>query len=127
MPNVGPAEILVILVVALLIFGPDKLPEIGRQIGRATREFRRMQASLRDEVRDVLEPPAQAAQPPTLPAGETPGPHEPPDADHADADRAIESGETGGAGDAGEGDAPEAVSPGIPTPSVETDRPEPTA
>lgn len=56
MPNVGPAEILVILVVALLVFGPEKLPEIGRQVGRAVRDLRRMQASFRDEVRGVLDP-----------------------------------------------------------------------
>lgn len=66
-PNIGPAEILVILVVALLVFGPDKLPEIGRQVGRAVREFRRVQATLREEVRDVLEPPEEAARPPRLP------------------------------------------------------------
>jgi len=71
-PNIGPAEILVILVVALLVFGPDKLPDIGKQVGRAVREFRKVQATLRDEVRDVLEPrptPAAAAapHPPQLP------------------------------------------------------------
>ena len=32
MPSLGPAEILVILVVALLVFGPNKMPEIGRQV-----------------------------------------------------------------------------------------------
>lgn len=73
MPNVGPAEILVILVVALLVFGPDKLPEIGRQIGRATREFRRFQTSMRDEVRDVLDPP-RAAEAEADDAADTPGP-----------------------------------------------------
>ena len=45
MPSLGPAEILVIFVVALLVFGPDKLPEIGRQVGRGVRELRRVQAT----------------------------------------------------------------------------------
>ena len=39
MPSLGPAEILVILVVALLVFGPNKMPEIARQVGRGFREF----------------------------------------------------------------------------------------
>ncbi len=41
MPNLGPAEILVILVVALIVFGPKKLPEIGKSIGKGLREFKK--------------------------------------------------------------------------------------
>jgi TatA/E family protein of Tat protein translocase len=40
MPNVGPLELVFLGLLAVLIFGPAKLPEIGRGIGRATREFR---------------------------------------------------------------------------------------
>ena len=54
MPSLGPAEILVILVVALLVFGPNKLPEIGRQVGRGFREFRRVQQHLSSELHDVV-------------------------------------------------------------------------
>ncbi len=54
MPSLGPAEIFVILVVALLVFGPEKMPEIARQMGRAAREFRRVQQHLRSELRDVV-------------------------------------------------------------------------
>jgi sec-independent protein translocase protein TatA len=53
MPSLGPAEILVILVVALLVFGPDKMPEIGRQLARGVREFRRVQQHLSSELRNV--------------------------------------------------------------------------
>jgi sec-independent protein translocase protein TatA len=53
MPSLGPAEILVILVVALLVFGPNKMPEIGRQLARGVREFRRVQQHLSSELRDV--------------------------------------------------------------------------
>lgn len=76
MPNLGPAEILVILIVALLVFGPDKLPDIGRQVGRAAKEFRKFQVSLRDEVRDVLEPKPESKSrvPPMLPPGTSPAP-----------------------------------------------------
>ena len=41
MLDIGIQELLVIMVLALLIFGPDKLPELGRRLGRAMREFRR--------------------------------------------------------------------------------------
>jgi TatA/E family protein of Tat protein translocase len=54
MPQVGPLEILVIFIVALLVFGPAKLPEIGRQVGRGIRELRRLQDSLRRDLDDVL-------------------------------------------------------------------------
>jgi sec-independent protein translocase protein TatA len=71
--SLGPAEILVILVVALLVFGPHKLPEVGRQVGRTMREFRRWQQVMRrdlDEVfgHDDVSDASHAAQPaPTLP------------------------------------------------------------
>ncbi len=38
--GLGPTELLIILGVVLLIFGPSKLPEVGRAIGRGIREFR---------------------------------------------------------------------------------------
>jgi TatA/E family protein of Tat protein translocase len=57
----------VVFLVALLVFGPDKLPEIGRQVGRGVRELRRFQQSLQHEVRDVFDPLTQSNEPPTLP------------------------------------------------------------
>jgi sec-independent protein translocase protein TatA len=54
--SVGPAEILIILVVALLVFGPQRLPEVGRQVGSALRELRRMQDTVRGELDMVLHP-----------------------------------------------------------------------
>jgi Tat protein translocase TatB subunit len=52
--NLGPAEILVILVVALVVFGPKRLPEVGRQVGGALREIRKVQDSVRSEISSVL-------------------------------------------------------------------------
>ena len=54
--NLGPFELVAIFVVALLVFGPEKLPEMGKQVGRAVKEFRKFQASMQTQVRDVIEP-----------------------------------------------------------------------
>jgi sec-independent protein translocase protein TatA len=54
LPQIGPLEILVILIVALVVFGPSKLPQIGRQVGRGFREFRKFQAGLRDDIEDAF-------------------------------------------------------------------------
>lgn len=40
MPNVGPGEVILLLLLALLLFGPKRLPEIGRSLGRGIREFK---------------------------------------------------------------------------------------
>jgi sec-independent protein translocase protein TatA len=91
MPNLGPAELVMVFIVALLVFGPNKLPEIGRQVGKAIREFRRMQHALTDDFRDTFaeEPPRPSAPataawrpaPVPLPADEAapPGAGEPAD------------------------------------------------
>ena len=40
MPNVGPLEIAVVLIIVLIIFGPKRLPELGQSMGRGIREFK---------------------------------------------------------------------------------------
>ena len=40
MPNIGPFELIVVLVIVLLIFGPKKLPGLGRSLGSGMREFK---------------------------------------------------------------------------------------
>jgi sec-independent protein translocase protein TatA len=40
MPNIGLPEVLVVLVIALMVFGPKKLPELGRSVGKGFREFK---------------------------------------------------------------------------------------
>ncbi len=55
--NMGPAELLLILVVALLVLGPTKLPEAARQAGRALSEARRLSSGFQSELRDALQEP----------------------------------------------------------------------
>ena len=52
--NVGGCEILVILVMALLVLGPERLPSAGRQIGRALAEFRRVSSGVQSDLREAL-------------------------------------------------------------------------
>jgi sec-independent protein translocase protein TatA len=49
MPNVGAPELIVILVIALLVLGPKKLPEVGRSVGRGMREFKDSLAGTNDD------------------------------------------------------------------------------
>ena len=40
MPNIGPMELIVVLIIALVVLGPKKLPEVGKSLGRGMREFK---------------------------------------------------------------------------------------
>ena len=49
MPQVGPLEILVVGALALIVFGPQRLPEVARTVGRAINELRRMAGEVKTE------------------------------------------------------------------------------
>ncbi len=40
MPNIGPLELAVVLIIALVIFGPKRLPDLGKSLGKGMREFK---------------------------------------------------------------------------------------
>jgi sec-independent protein translocase protein TatA len=54
--SLGPAEILVILVVALIVLGPKKLPEAGRQVGKAIAVVRKWSQGFQDEIKSDMDP-----------------------------------------------------------------------
>ena len=54
--GIGVAEFMVILVVALLVFGPDRLPEFARQAGRMVRQVKQFSQAARDDIRSELGP-----------------------------------------------------------------------
>jgi sec-independent protein translocase protein TatA len=63
-PSLGFGEILIILLIALIVFGPRRLPEMGRTIGRSLREFRRAASELRADIEaDLDEEPPKATTP----------------------------------------------------------------
>lgn len=65
MLGIGEGELLIIVVFAFLLFGPDKLPQMGRTIGRALRQFRETQEKMTSVVQtEVIDPMAAAAQAP---------------------------------------------------------------
>jgi sec-independent protein translocase protein TatA len=66
LPTPGPLELIIILVIALLILGPGKLPDVGSALGKSIREFRKASSDLGDSVKvdtSPLPPPSQEAPP----------------------------------------------------------------
>lgn len=82
MGSIGPAEIFVVLIVALIVLGPNRLPDAARSVGKAMAELRRVTSGVQAEVRDAFaEPPTYPAPPPaaTSTDAKTPAPRRLPD------------------------------------------------
>ena len=62
--NVGTPELLVILLVALIVLGPNKLPDAARQVGKFIGEMRRMSTGFQSELRDAMQEPVSTSSPP---------------------------------------------------------------
>ena len=71
MPNIGPMEIVVVLIIALVVFGPKRLPELGKSLGKGIQEFK---GTINGEKTEATEPaaiePTPVAVAPTSPAAE---------------------------------------------------------
>ncbi len=74
MPVPGPLELVVILVIALLILGPGRLPDVGSALGKSLREFRKAASDVQEATKiDVSPlPPAPAAPPAVAPQAAAP-------------------------------------------------------
>jgi sec-independent protein translocase protein TatA len=68
MPIPGPMELILLLVIVLIIFGPGKLPDIGSAVGKGIREFRKASNELEESVRGD----SKRSTSDDTPAGETP-------------------------------------------------------
>jgi len=74
MPTPGPLELVIILVIALLILGPGRLPDVGASLGKSIREFRKASSDVQEAVNvsvDTTPIPPAAAAPATTPAPAT--------------------------------------------------------
>ena len=62
MPNIGPLELAIVLVIALVIFGPKRLPDLGRSLGSGMREFKDSITGKDDEEKQLEETKAQLTE-----------------------------------------------------------------
>ncbi|MFZ2958797.1 MAG: twin-arginine translocase TatA/TatE family subunit [Candidatus Ozemobacteraceae bacterium] len=69
--GIGFSELIVVLVIILILFGPGKLPEIGKAIGRGIREFKKAQRDLMDGD-EPTDPPEKTDNPPASTTTSTP-------------------------------------------------------
>lgn len=63
--GIGMGEFILILIVGLVVFGPSKLPEVGRALGKGLREFRKAQAALSATLEESANEPAKKSAPET--------------------------------------------------------------
>ena len=89
-PNLGPTELIIILVIALLILGPGKLPEVGTALGKSIREFRKAASDVKEAA--SIEPIVPSAPQPNVLRAPTPAPTQAPTLDAASVDAASGSG-----------------------------------
>lgn len=52
--NIGPWELILVLVIALIVFGPGKLPEVARSVGKGINEFKRATNEVKQQVQDAV-------------------------------------------------------------------------
>jgi TatA/E family protein of Tat protein translocase len=78
--GIGPGELMLIMVLALIVFGPGKLPEIGQGMGKAIREFRKATSQITEEFTRELQldaQPQEPRRPQSPPPQQSPAPQQP--------------------------------------------------
>lgn len=72
MPNIGPLEIVIVLIIALVVFGPKRLPELGKSLGSGMREFKASVTGDKDddppEIENGVEEPPVESEPTSVTA-----------------------------------------------------------
>ncbi|HET7182151.1 MAG TPA: twin-arginine translocase TatA/TatE family subunit [Candidatus Limnocylindrales bacterium] len=74
-PNIGPGELILILIIALVVLGPGKLPDVAQSLGKSLREFRKAASDVQDAAR--VDAPAPSTSPASAPPA-SPAPSAPP-------------------------------------------------
>ena len=77
MPNIGPGELILILIIAIVFIGPGRLPDVGAALGKSIREFRKASTDLTEATRVDTSPLPPAATPPSAAPAPTPEPSVP--------------------------------------------------
>ena len=103
--GIGIPELILILIVGLIVFGPGKLPEVGRAVGKGLREFRKASSALQSALEEppaggaaASPAPAQSASASSAPAGDTAKTASPTDGAGDAGTRAEPTGEATAAG-----------------------------
>ena len=126
--GIGEGELAIIVVFGFLLFGPDKLPQMGRTIGRAIRQFRETQEKMTAVVQsEIIDPVSEAASAPVKPKTAAPAKKETFAERRARlaAEKAASEGAAEDEGAAGEAEGPESAAAAVePEPAAEPE-PEP--
>jgi sec-independent protein translocase protein TatA len=76
--GIGPGELIIVLIIALLVIGPGKLPDVGAALGKSIREFRKASSDVEEATRIDTAPTSSAAPPPVSAAPAPNAPVVPP-------------------------------------------------
>ena len=79
LPNIGPGELILILIIALVVLGPGKLPDVASSLGKSVREFRKAATDVTEAGKIDAPAPAPAAAPAAAPAQAAPPAESDPD------------------------------------------------
>lgn len=96
--NIGGGEFLVIAIIALIVLGPQRLPDAARQVGKAMGELRRLSSGFQSELKSAFDESERSAAPTRDVLGATPSPSEDEAPGRANGSSATSPSATNGAG-----------------------------